>query len=461
MAAEPTQVLAQFAATLRYEDLPQRVREHCKNLILDAFACAVAGHRGEETGKVAALAAALAPGSEASVIGGETSSLAGGTLLNGYLITAVTMCDVHRATMTHITPEIVPPALAIAERDGCSGRDFLVAVAAGSEVTTRIGIGTDYPVFRARGWHGPGIFGPFGAAAAAGRLLNFDADTMARAFGLAGSQAAGTFAAWGTPTVKFHQCRGALSGLMAALLAQQKFVATREFLTAKDGGLYNTYVNGGKPDLAIADLGQRFELEQIALRLWPSATLIQGMNTALFELAQKHAIDGARVRKVQVALSKTAFDMHGGFGSYKGKFEALLSAHYTTAAILHDRALTLAQFDPGRYDDPKLRAFAAEKVEVRADASVDHSQAKVDIAMDDGTVLAARCEHPLGSLENPVSRAQVEQKFRLYAEGVIPQANVARVIGAVDRLEELGSVRQLMDWLRGASGGGRAVVAAE
>jgi 2-methylcitrate dehydratase PrpD len=461
MAAEPTQVLAQFAATLRYEDLPQRVREHCKNLILDALACAVAGHRGEETGQVAALTAALAPGSEVSVIGGETSSLAGATLLNGYLITAVTMCDVHRATMTHITPEIVPPALAIAERDESTGRDLLVAVAAGSEVTTRIGIGTDYPMFRARGWHGPGIFGPFGAAAAAGRLLNFDADTMARAFGLAGSQAAGTFAAWGTPTVKFHQCRGALSGLMAALLAQQEFVATREFLTAKDGGLYNTYVNGGKPDLAIADLGQRFELEQIALRLWPSATLIQGMNTALFELAQKHAIDGARVRKVQVALSKTAFDMHGGFGSYKGKFEALLSAHYTTAAILHDRALTLAQFDPGRYDDPKLRVFAAEKVEVRADASVDHSQAKVDIAMDDGTVLAARCEHPLGSLENPVSRAQVEQKFRLYAEGVIPQANVARVIGAVDRLEELGSVRQLMDWLRGASGGGRAVVAAE
>ena len=191
----------------------------------------------------------LAQGSESSVIGGGHLSLAGATLLNGYLVTAVTMCDVHRATMTHITPEIVPPALAIAERDGLSGRDLLVAIAAGCEVTTRIGIGLDYPVFRARGWHGPGIIGPFGAAAAVGSLLDFDADTMARAFGLAGSQAAGTFAAWGTPTVKFHQCRGALSGLMAALLAQQNFVATREFLTAKDGGLYNAYVNGGKPDV--------------------------------------------------------------------------------------------------------------------------------------------------------------------------------------------------------------------
>src|SRR5580704_7290091 len=259
MAAETTQVLAQFAAALRYEDIPPRVREHCKTLLLDALACAVAGRLGEETGQIAALASGLAQGSESSVIGGDHLSLAGATLLNAYLVTAVTMCDVHRETMTHVTPEVMPPALAIAERDGLSGRALLTAIAAGCEVTTRVGIGTDYPKFRARGWHGPGIFGPFGSAAAVGSLLRFDADTMARAFGLAGSQAAGTFAAWGTPTVKFHQCRGALSGLMAALLAQQKFVATREFLTAKDGGLYNTDVDGGKPDLATADLGSRWE----------------------------------------------------------------------------------------------------------------------------------------------------------------------------------------------------------
>ena len=165
-------------------------------------------------------------GNESSVIGGEHLSLIGATLLNGYLITAVTMCDVHRATMTHITPEIVPPALAIAERDDLVGSDLLVAVAAGCEVTTRIGIGLDYPAFRARGWHGRGVIGPFGAAASVGSLLKFDADAMARAFGLAGSQAAGTYAAWGTPTVKFHQCRGAISGLLAALLAQQNFVAS-------------------------------------------------------------------------------------------------------------------------------------------------------------------------------------------------------------------------------------------
>src|SRR5258705_9780754 len=257
MPGEPTAVLAEFAATLTYEAIPERVREYCKDLLLDALACAVAGHVGEETHQLAALSSALAQSRESSVIGGDFLSLAGATMLNGYLITAVTMCDAHRSTMTHITPEVVPPALAIAERDALSGRELLVALVAGFEVTTRIGIGVDFPEFRARGWHGPGIFGPFGAAAAVGRLLRFDADTMAQAFGLAGSQAAGTFAAWGTPTVKFHQCRGALSGLIAALLAQEKFLATREFLTARDGGLYNSYVGGGHPETVIAHLGKR------------------------------------------------------------------------------------------------------------------------------------------------------------------------------------------------------------
>ncbi len=445
---EATQGLARFAAGLRYDDIPQRVREHCKNLLLDALACALAGRLGEETGQVAALAGALAQSREASVIGGEPLSLVGATLLNAYLVTAVTMCDVHRATLTHVTPEVIPSALAIAERDGLSGRALLAAIAAGCEVTTRVGLGLDYPKFRARGWHGPGVIGPFGAAAAVGSLLGFDADTMARAFGLAGSQAAGTFAAWGTPTVKFHQCRGALSGLLAALLAQQQFVATHEFLTAKDGGLYNAYADGGKPDAAIAGLGQRWELEQIALRLWPSASLIQGMVTALFDLIGRQPVDFTKVRKVRIALSESAFRMHGGFGTYKAKFEALLSAHYIAAAILHDKALTLAQFAPDRYDDETLRRFAAERVEVRADAPVSGSQADVEVETADGAKFSARCEQPLGSYENPLTRVQIEDKFATYAKGVLPDSGIAAVIDSIDHLEHLTSVRGLMALLR-------------
>jgi len=448
MPQEATQVLARFAASLRDEDLPQDVKDHCKTVLLDTLACALAGHQGEETHQVAALASALAQSDETSVIGGDRLSLAGATLLNGYLVTAVTMCDVHRPTLTHITPEVVPPALAIAERDGLTGRDLLVALAAGFEAATRVGIGLDYPAFRARGWHGPGVIGPFGAAVAVGRLRGFAADVMAKAFGLAGSQAAGTFAAWATPTVKFHQCRGALSGLLAALLAEQDFLATREFLTAEDGGLYSTYANGGRPDAAIADLGRRWELKQIALRLWPSASSIQGMNTALFDLVERQRIDPAQVKKLRIALSQTVFDLHGGLARYKGKFDALISAHYTAAVILHDQELTLSQFEAQRYDDSKLRRAAAEQVEIRPDPALTGVQAVVEIEANDGSTLSARCEHPRGSAENPLSRAQIEKKFRTYAPARLSPADVEAVIAAVDGLEDFGSVAGLMDTLR-------------
>src|ERR671931_2829822 len=429
MSANVTEVLAGFAASLQYDDIPERVRDHCKNLLLDTLACAVAGHRGEETQQIAALASGLAQSNESSVIGGEALSLAGATLLNGYLITAVTMCDVHRPTLTHVTPEVMPPALAIAERDGLSGRELLVAIAAGCEVTTRIGLGLDYPAFRGKGWHGPGVLGPFGAAAAVGRLRRFDTETMAKAFALAGSQAAGTFAAWGTPTVKLHQCRGELSGLLAALLAEQEFLATREFLTAKDGGLYNTYSNGGRPEAVTAGLGKAWELAQIALRLWPSASSIQGMNTALFDLIERHKIDPAKVKKVRIALSQPTFDLHGKLARYKGKFDALISGHYTAAVILHDQELTLTQIEP------------------RADPALIGVEAMAEIEME-GTTLKAHCQHPRGSPENPLSRAQIEGKFRTYAHGVLSPSAIAAIIDAVANLEKLGSVAKLMEMLR-------------
>src|SRR5688500_2727906 len=443
MQGDATQMLAQFAATLRYDDIPERVREYVKGMLLDTLACAIAGHQGEETHQVAALASSLAQSRESSVIGGDRLTLAGATLLNGYLVTAVTMCDIHRPTLTHITPEVVPPALAIAEREGSSGRDLLVALAAGCEITTRVGLGLDFPEFRRRGWHGPGVIGPFGAAAAVGRLRAFDAETMTRAVALAGRQAAGTFAAWGTPTVKFHQCRGALSGLMAALLAEQGFVASQEFLTAADGGLYNTYTNGGKPEAATAELGKRWELEQIALRLWPSASTIQGLVTAMFDLVEQNEITPQQVKRVRVSLGKTANDMHGIFPRYKGKFEALLSTHYAAAVILHDRELTLGQFEPARYNDPKLKAFAAENVEVREDPSLTGIQTIVEAETTEGRTIKVRCDTPRGSPENRLTRAQIEAKFRTYARGRLPETRIEEIIAAVAQLEKLPSAKRL------------------
>lgn len=448
MTEKTTERLASFAAQLSYDAIPQRVREQCKNLLLDTLACALAGHAGEETDQVSRFAKTLATSSESSVIGGGAMSLAGATMLNGYLITAVTMCDIHRSTLTHVTPEVIPPALLIAERDNLSGRDLLVALVAGMEVTTRIGVATDYPAFRARGYHGPGVFGPFGAAAAVGRLIGLSDEAMARAFGLAGSQAGGTFAAWGTPTVKFHQCRGALSGLMAALLAEQDFLATREFLTAKDGGLFNTFSNGGHPEVVTNELGKTWELEQIALRLWPSASSIQGMNTALFDALEQKPFTLKDIKSAKIRLSPTVFNLHGKLSKYKAKFDALISAHYTAAIIIADHVLTLDQFLPERYDDPAIRKAAADLIDIAPDEGLKEVQATVEFELNDGSKIAKRCDFPRGSAENPLTRAQIETKLRTYAKGRLSPQAIDRVIASVNALEDLGSARELMQMLR-------------
>ena len=450
MDSDVTTTLARFASSLAYDAIPERVRERAKDLLLDALACALAGYRGEDTEKVLRFARALGASQESSVIGGAALSLAGATLFNGFLITAVSMCDVYRPTATHFQPVIVSPALAIAERDATSGRDTLVALVAGFETAARIAVGVDYAQFRQRGWHGPGTIGPFGAAAAVGRLRGFDAETMATAFGLAGSQAAGTFAAWGTPSVKFHQVRGAVSGLMAALLAEQAFTAPREFLTARDGGFYATYCGGSPLAAATAALGEHWELEQIALRPTPTSAASQGIVTALCALLQRERLDASRTQRLRVHVSPSCFEAYNNRREYRGKWQASASLHYTAAALLHDGELWLDQFEPDRYDDPKLKRFAHECVDLLADAGLSAEQAIVEAELCDGSRVRATCNASKGTPENPLTRAEIEAKLRRAARDRLGDSTAERIIETVARIERLGSVRSLMDQLRTA-----------
>jgi 2-methylcitrate dehydratase PrpD len=447
MADHPSADLARFVAGLRYETIPAAVRERVKDLLLDALASALAGRQGDEVSQIQALASALGASSEASIIGGACLSLAGATMLNAYLVTAVTVCDVHRPTLYHTTPEVVPPALAVAERAGASGKALLVALAAGLETSVRVALGTNYPVFRARGWHSPGVVGPFGGAAAAGSLLGLDADAQNNAFGLAGSQSAGTFAHWGTPTIKFHQCRGALSGLMAALLAQQGFRASSEILTHPDGGIYNAYSDGGKPEIVTANLGHDWMLQQIALRLWPAGSSIQTAMTALFALVQQHDLRPATVQQVDIALSRGVYDMHGTL-PWSDKFKALLSAPYVAGIILHDRRCWLDQFAPDRLQDPGVDAFVRERVKVSADPALQGTAARVSIRTSGGAVYVDERRCAKGDPDDPLTRAEIEDKLRIASRGVLTDAQVQAIIDDVSRLEALHDARTLTATLR-------------
>ena len=442
MSSHPTQDLAVFLSGLRYESLPAHIRERVTDIILDTVASAIAGRHGDETAQIEALAAAIGAPKTSTVIAAAPSSLAGATLLNGYQVTAVTVCDIHRPTLCHVTPEVVPPALAIAEQRGSSGRDLLVAVAAGLEAVVRVGAGINYPAMRTRGWHSPGVIGPFGGAAAVSSLLGFDAARFQNALSLAGTQSAGTFAHWGTPTIKFHQSRGSLSGLLAALLAEQDFSAGPEIFVAKHGGLFNLYSNGGDPAAVVANLGKTWELETISLRLWPAASSIQSVITAMFALIDEHDLRPAEVVEIDVGLSKTVYDMHGTL-PWDDKFRALLSTPYVTGVVLHDRKCWFEQFQPERISDPALGTFIRERINVGIDTSVDGTGALVTVRTDDGRTLSDRRAHPRGDAADFLTREEIINKFRESADGLLERDVAERAIEMLVGLANLPRVSDL------------------
>jgi 2-methylcitrate dehydratase PrpD len=448
--AAPSQELASFCARLRLEDMPGRVVERVKVIILDAVASALAGRGADEVDQLLSFARAVAPGAGSSIIGGGELSRGGATLVNSYLITAVTLCDVHRPSRCHVTPEVVAPALVAGEAEASSVRDLIPAVAAGLEVTTRIGLGLKPDTLRARGWHAPGITGPFGGAAAVGRLLGFDESQYLNAFGLAGSQATGSYAQLRTPAIKFQQSRGALAGLLAASLADTGFRAAQDMLLHPDGGLLHTHSDGGLPEAITNGLGDRWELENISLRPWPVAVHLQPLVTSLVETIVKAGLRPDEIAGIRVELSDLAYRMHGEVG-WEDRFHARLSARYVTGIVVHDRQCWLDQFTSDRVNNQDVAAFIRNRVTVEPNAELRDGTVRLTAQMRDGSVLEDFRTIARGEPSDPLTRADVEQKFRLASSSLLSDDSVERVITLVNGQEETGTVRDLMQLLGGVA----------
>ncbi len=442
-----TQTLAEFVSELSIDSIPEKVQDRVKDIVLDTVASALAGHDASETAQVVALAEAIASSREASVIGGGHLSVAGATLVNSYLITAVTVCDIHRPTSCHVTPEVIAPALVIAENLGSTGRDFLVAVASGLEVTTRVGLGLDPVAFRSHGWHAPGVTGPFGGAAAVGKLAGLDAIKQRHAFGLAASQSAGTYAQLGTPAIKFQQSRGALGGLISAKLAEQGFGAAEEPLTHPDGGLFNAYADGGSPEVMLAGLGDDWELTRISLRAWPVAVHLQPLVTGLMKLIEANDLAPDGISEVRVGISPTAYRMHGT-RPWEDRFLARLSVPYVTGVVIHDRRCWLEQFTPERVQDVTLDAFIRQRVTVDPDADLEDGTATIDVVTTDGAELHELTTVAKGEPLNPMSHSEIVDKFRAASAGRLSAGSAQRVIDMVTQLEAVSSMRDIVDNLR-------------
>ncbi len=443
--------LAGFAHRLRRDDIGARAARHAATLVLDAVGCALAGWEAEETPRVLRAARCLDGHGQASIVGDSTpASLAAAVLANAYLTTAITACDVYLPAHCHLTPEVVPAALAIAEAEHADGPALVTAVAAGLEVASRLLRAIDYATFRGRGWHSPGVVGPVGAATAAGLLLGLREGELRSAMSLAVSQAAGTFASWPTTAVKFHQARGALAGVLAAILAAQGFRAAAEPFQAPDGGLFASYAPGDAA-AAVAGLGRDWELEQISIRLWPGAAPVQALLTAL--LAGGRQLPAAdELTGVDIRVPPATYDAHRGIVHPAGTFEALLSFHYVAAAaILHGRfGIDLA--DQAHRADPRIATFIDQRVRLLPNPAVPRGGVHVTLHTRGHGAVAVREQAALGTPCRPADPDRLRGKFLAGAAARLGQARAGQLL---DRLSDLDGLADCADLLRLARGGAR------
>jgi 2-methylcitrate dehydratase PrpD len=142
--------------------------------------------------------------------------------------------------------------------------------------------------------------------------------------------------------------------------------------------------------------------------------------------------------------------MHGTL-PWNDKFKALLSTPYVTAIVLHDRRCWLEQFEPARYRDPAVDAFARERVKVEIDPEVQGTGAAVEIRALDGKVHSDRRAAPKGDPSDPLTRGEIGEKLRTAAAGFMPESTVKRIIALVSNLERVADVRELTAALRAPS----------
>ena len=447
-AGEATHALADQLADLRLESVPTEVREFAEDLLLDAIVCALAADHAEDIEPFARMADVVGGAGETTVIGrAEGESMAAAVMVNGFRITAVTACDVYAPAEMHAMPAVLPPLLAIAEQCGATGASLLRGVIAGLETVVRLANSFDRNEYKERGWHSPGVIGPFGGAAAAASVLGLDADGTAEALAIAGSQAAGTWAARGTPTVKFHQARAALAGATSALLAAEGFTGARRILEAEEGGMLRAYA-GGDPEILTAMWGDRWLLEGISLRLWPGGARVQPTIAASQQIVQSAHLSFDDIERLEIHVAPQIASAQAWAARPTTTFAALASIPFTAALTFRYGAAAPSRFTASSYLDPTLVSFLESHVDVVPDDAVPPLGSRVVVTSRDGSTAEATVDVPRGDPRSRATRAELAAKAHLFADDRIGPEHVDELIAHVRGIAEHPTLDRLIAIVR-------------
>jgi 2-methylcitrate dehydratase PrpD len=442
-----TERLAAFAAGLRYEELPPAVVQRAKDCISDTVAAIIYGAELPWSKMIIAQARRTSAAGRSSILGTDggpvqptAAAFANGAMTHAFELDNLTKPD----SGSHPGATVFTAALAVAQERGLSGRDLLTAFVAGTESMIRIGHATKH-TNEARGFHAPGTTGPFGAAAAAGRLMGFDAARMTNALGVAGSCAGGLLefahAGNGAMVKRLHMGRAAEGGVLAASLAADGFTGPTSVLEG-DYGFLRVFCNDW--DVAELTRGLRTDFFTLDIMLKRYACHITAHNPveATLELRNEHKFTAADVSAITIAgnerMAKT-----NNIPAPGDMMLAQYSIPFSVALALYRDPVDPRSFDETAVRDPAILDLAARtKMVVTPGQDRRDLVAMVTIKLKDGREVSRKVTSFKGTPERPLVRQELQEKFVLLTQR-LGRERMAPLFGRLQAIEE----EKTLDWL--------------
>ncbi|MBI2843967.1 MAG: MmgE/PrpD family protein [Armatimonadetes bacterium] len=443
-AAVASRVMAEFALRTSYSELPEEVVDKTKECILDWLGSACVGGRSGSPRKILSIAELFGGTGRSTVIPTwEKSSALMAAFVNGACSHHIELDDLHRSSVLHPAAPIISAAFAVAEAEGCSGRELIEAVVVGYEIGIRVGeaVGPDHYLR----WHTTATCGTFGAAAAAGKLLGLTEDQMVWCLGNAGSQAAGLweFLTNASMTKQLHTGKAAMNGVIAAYLAREGFTGPETIFEGDKGFCIAT-----SNDYDLSKLTENLEpgrteykLLTNSFKIHATCRHIHSTLDAVLAIVKEYNVKPDDIVSIDVNLYDAAMDLleRKAVKPADG-FEARFSIPFCVATAILYRSVGLEAFTPDRITDPHILSLM-ERVRLHRDVSLneDYPQrwpAVVKITTDSG-VYEKRVDYPRGDSENPLTKDELARKFRQLVTGILAEDESNEFIRRISEIENL------------------------
>lgn len=452
-----TPQLCRFLADTSFDDLPDEIVERTRYLLLDGIACGLVA--AKLPWSVKAVEGTLkVDGEGAATLWGwnKTVTPLSAALLNGTFVQGFELDDFHPHGALHSSSVVVPAAVAAAEVEGGMGfHDFLNALALGYEVGPRVGIALGGAKVTTRGWHSGAVFGPFGAAAAAGKVYGLDADGFESALGNAGTRAGALMAAQYKSMVKrMHHGMAAQAGLHGAALASEGFIGIEQVIEHEYGGLASTMLAGQDVDdleSLARDLGTAWPMLDIGIKRHACLIMLHSAVDALLGYRETAGFDIDSVDRIVIGVSESVYKRTSWRMEPPGSsLGSQMNLHYAAAIALIDGGVYVEQFSPQSLGRGEVWDFM-DRVEVVHSDEIDalgrdrRFVTHLAIHRSDGQV-----DHLVG--EPPQDRAFINDdvitKYRGLLDGIVDGARIEATQDLVLNGDASSDVRDLVDLLK-------------